>query len=639
MAIALTTEFQKVAEASTKVTSNVTGYLRLYLKYGNRDKDNNQDTIYYEIRQLAYNPYGKYYAWEWTGSYNWSIKFGDETKANGSYTQSAIYSTKTDALEYEVVRASGSWVQKHNLDGSFSTSLTIKGYVYKTELTATADITLPTIPVVPTLEINSSTDMTTSGSTISYTLGNTGNRSTDLQYSTNNSTWVTLQSKSADGTYSVTLPNLLSTFPDTSTPSIYFRATNVGGTTGVITQKITIDASIKPSVSSVTITPSNTYSVLANAGLFVRTLTMPIIKTSASAGTGSTISSYDLTSLGGYTSNISKTGIGSSYTYGTAFQKSGSYNATVNVTDKRGRSTPQTSSNITVIDYSTPSLSISVLRCDSDGTTNSNGTYCKLICNYNIYPITSGNTNYNTKKLSYSIANGSYTDINISSYSGTSTTIINGNFAVSSTYKINVKLQDLTTTVALNTTLPSAETTISKRAGGKGVTFGQIATEDGFHSYMDSTFHNNLNVNGYIIENNEVLNLSLKKERLVYRRDTGNPGWFELMRLPSTSGWNGISIEFELIGYSVDSYTRAYGNSYNGNNYIFRYIQNRGDTTLYYNLNSDNTISIYCKTTTQFAPKAFKILHYYNQYNANLLKDGLPKPIDEPSSKTEFYSF
>lgn len=500
MAIALTTEFQKVAEASTKVTSNVTGYLRLYLKYGDRDKDNNQDTIYYEIRQLAYNPYGKYYAWEWTGSYNWSIKFGDETKANGSYTQSAIYSTKTDALEYEVVRASGSWVQKHNLDGSFSTSLTIKGYVYKTELTATADITLPTIPVVPTLKINSSTDMTTSGSTISYTLGNTGNRNTDLQYSTNNSTWVTLQSKSADGTYSVTLPNLLSTFPDTSTPSIYFRATNVGGTTGVITQKITIDASIKPNISSVTITPSNTYSVLANAGLFVRTLTMPIIKTSASAGTGSTISSYDLTSLGGYTSNISKMGIGSSYTYGIAFQKSGSYNATVNVTDKRGRSTSKTSSNITVIDYSTPSLSISVLRCDSDGITNSNGTYCKLICNYNIYPITSGNTNYNTKKLSYSIENGSYTDISISSYSGTSTTIISGNFAVSSTYKINVKLQDLTTTVALNTTLPSAETTISKRAGGKGVTFGRVATEDGFHSYMDATFHGN--VEGPIVSSN-----------------------------------------------------------------------------------------------------------------------------------------
>ena len=56
----LTTSFQKVAEVSTKVTSNVTGYLRLYLKYGDRDIANNQDTIYYEIRQYAYNPYGNY---------------------------------------------------------------------------------------------------------------------------------------------------------------------------------------------------------------------------------------------------------------------------------------------------------------------------------------------------------------------------------------------------------------------------------------------------------------------------------------------------------------------------------------------------------------------------------------------------
>lgn len=45
MAITLTTEWQKVLEASTKVTSNVTGYLRLYMKYGGRNETNNKDIV------------------------------------------------------------------------------------------------------------------------------------------------------------------------------------------------------------------------------------------------------------------------------------------------------------------------------------------------------------------------------------------------------------------------------------------------------------------------------------------------------------------------------------------------------------------------------------------------------------------
>ncbi|MBR4025870.1 MAG: hypothetical protein IKJ03_02835, partial [Mycoplasmataceae bacterium] len=115
----LTTEFQKVLEASTKVTQNVTGYLRLYLKYGGRDVANNKDIIYYEIRQYAYNPYGNYLGWEWSGSLAWNIKLGTTVKANGTYTQTpAIY---TDGKER--VKVSGSWEQPHNADGNWSSDI------------------------------------------------------------------------------------------------------------------------------------------------------------------------------------------------------------------------------------------------------------------------------------------------------------------------------------------------------------------------------------------------------------------------------------------------------------------------------------------------------------------------------------
>lgn len=147
----LTTEFQKVLEASTKVTQNVTGYLRLYLKYGDRDVTNNKDIIYYEIRQYAYNPYGNYLGWEYAGNLAWNIKLGTTIKTNGTYKQTpAIYSNGQ-----EIVRQSGSWEQPHNADGNWSSAISFDGYVYQTKLSASGDIILPTIPRKTTI---SSTD-------------------------------------------------------------------------------------------------------------------------------------------------------------------------------------------------------------------------------------------------------------------------------------------------------------------------------------------------------------------------------------------------------------------------------------------------------------------------------------------------
>ena len=174
----LTTEFQKVLETSTKVTQNVTGYLRLYLKYGGRDETNNKDIIYYEIRQYAYNPYGNYLAWEWTGDLAWNIKLGTTTKANGTYKQTpAIYSDGR-----ERVRVSGSWEQEHNPDGTWSSEISVEGYVYQTKVSASGNIELPTILRASTIratnaEIGSisslyiSVNSTSFNHTLSYSIG------------------------------------------------------------------------------------------------------------------------------------------------------------------------------------------------------------------------------------------------------------------------------------------------------------------------------------------------------------------------------------------------------------------------------------------------------------------------------------
>ena len=490
----LTTTFQKVCEVSRKLSSNLTGYTRLYMRYDNRSGLN--DTIYYEIRQQAVNPSGNYFGWQWDTALAWSIKSGNTNKANGSFTQSAIYSNGK-----EVVRASGSYVQPHNADGTFSDTLTFSAPIYNSTYSTTGDITLPNIAVNPTLTITSVSNMTTSGSSVKYTLGSTNGRSTKVQYSTNGTTWVDWKTKTADNTYTETLPNLLSSYKDSYTNTIYFRAIIGNYSSGSKSKQFSIDSSIKPSISSVTVTAVNDKSALGS--LFVQNLTTPKITTSASAyaNGGATLKQYDLTALGGYNSSISKTNVGNNYTYSTKFQKSGSYTATIKVIDTRGGNVSKSSASFTVIPYSNPSIqSIKVERCNSDGTLNNNGTSCKLTVKYNIAPINDGTTNKNTKALSYSTDNSNYIDIPISNYSGTVSKIINDvTFNVAQSYPIYIKLTDITTTVNQNVTLPTSFVLESKRAGGKGITYGAIAEQDNLHYYMDAYFNNNTYVNNRLL--------------------------------------------------------------------------------------------------------------------------------------------
>ena len=503
MSVTLGTDWKKVCEASTKITQNITGYVRLYMKYGDRSGLN--DTIYWEIRQFAYNPYGTYNAWQWLTPIAYSIKSGNTTKASGTIDQSNwIQSYSSDTTSNEVVKANGSYVQAHNSDGKFSATITLSAPIYNTTYTATGDIVLPDIAVNPTLVINSSTDMTTSGSTINFTLGSTNGRSVKVQYSTNGSTWVDWKTKTADGTYSETLPSLLSSFPNTYTPIVCFRAITGNYSSGSKSKTITISSSIKPSITSVVINPVNTYTVLTNNNLFVKNLTKPRIVTTASAYTngGATLSKYDLTALGGYNSSVSQANVGNNYSYGTAFQKSGSYTATVKVTDTRGGNVSKISSAITVIDYYTPSItSVTAQRCTSNGTLSDTGTYCKLSVTYKIAPITSGGTSYNTKTLKYKIGSGSWNTISISSYNTTVNTVIGGSLSTNSSYQISVQLQDLTTTVTQTITLPTSFVLVSKRNGGKGIAFGAIAESDGFHNHMTTNLYDTFNmvVNGTVI--------------------------------------------------------------------------------------------------------------------------------------------
>lgn len=289
----LTTEFQKVLEASTKVTQNVTGYLRLYLKYGGRNETTNKDTIYYEIRQYAYNPYGNYDAWSWSSALAWNIYLDGTKKTSGTYTQSAIKSDGT-----EKVRASGSWEQQHNSDGSWSSSISFDGYVYKTKVSGSGNISLPDIPRATSI---SATDaMIGSVSTIVLNIASTSFKHTLKAY-VNNSLIETIATDYTSNTKYWTVPSTIySKIPSDKQVQVKITCDTYSGTTLVGSKETTMWASInetqcKPTISSTITndgTTGTTYKLTGSTTAFIKDYTKANISGSVSLKNSATLKEY-----------------------------------------------------------------------------------------------------------------------------------------------------------------------------------------------------------------------------------------------------------------------------------------------------------------------------------------------------------
>ena len=96
----------------------------------------------------------------------------------------------------------------------------------------------------------------------------------------------------------------------------------------------------------------------------------------------------------------------------------------------------------------------------------------------------------------------------MSDYEGTYTfTDLFSGLETNSSYNFEFQLIDQFEVIPQSFNLTPAYVTESLLAGGKGVTFGQVATEEGLHSYMKSEFHDdlnskNINVSGLKLEKN-----------------------------------------------------------------------------------------------------------------------------------------
>lgn len=165
--------------------------------------------------------------------------------------------------------------------------------------------------------------------------------------------------------------------------------------------KLTIPASIKPSIGTITLSPVKiTTADGTPRNILVKGKNKLNISVSGcAAGAGSSIVSYTFSGQN-ISSTVSSTATNASATSNT-MSASGEFIYTVTIKDKRGRTASEAAS-ITCQDYNTDELkfsSFTVYRCKSDGTEDNNGTYIKYDFKVN-YPSV-GNTNKGTVKIYY----------------------------------------------------------------------------------------------------------------------------------------------------------------------------------------------------------------------------------------------
>lgn len=168
----------------------------------------------------------------------------------------------------------------------------------------------------------------------------------------------------------------------TITLDTYTGATLIGSNS--YTVPVLVGSSIKPTVPTVTISPVNTNAWLNSEGLYVGGYTRVRVQSSASPGTGASITSYQIS--GAFS------GTGADVTSGVL--TSGNKSITVTATDSRGRSNSDTVS-VTFLDYANPSLTtFSAERGTYNGswTSDVNGNHIRITALATVSLSDEGNT-------------------------------------------------------------------------------------------------------------------------------------------------------------------------------------------------------------------------------------------------------
>lgn len=306
-----------------------------------------------------------------------------------------------------------------------------------------------------------------------------------VEYKFVNSEWTTVSSNAATSCSFTPPLSLASQIPSAESGALTVRVTTYNGSTQIgssVTKSInlSVPSTVVPSLSGISATRIDN-DVPSSWGIYVKGISQVKITANGASGSyGSKISGYSISGPGLYTNSSS----------GTSGQLSstGTQTYTCTVTDSRGRKASK-SVSITVVDYSYPSISMSVERCKSDGTKDTSGTYLRVVINYGIASV-SGKNSIASKSCS---CNG----VSNSSFASGTAFVLSANCSIGSHYAVNASIRDaLGRTASASAEVNTAYRVLNVNKNKDGVAIGKFSEKAAFEVNMDSYFYNDLQVKG-----------------------------------------------------------------------------------------------------------------------------------------------
>ena len=391
------------------------------------------------------------------------------TAVQDRYEQISMPSPSGGVSTYTV--CSGTTTVQHNNDGTKTIT------VWATMSTPTSQIFLPgtinvpsglngsvtltTIPrastmTVPSVTIGSSSTFTISAASSAF--------SHTITYSFSGLTGTAATVNAGVSTATWTPPNTFyAKLPNTTSGSISYVLHTYSGSTEVGTKSysgtVSVGSSIKPSAPTITLTPVNTNAWISSKSIYVSGYTKIRVQSSATAGSGATISFYTISGA------LSATG--ADVTSG-VLSGAGSKTVTVKATDTRAR-TNSASKSVTYLSYSFPSLTtFKAVRGTYSGgswTSNANGNHIRVQAVGSVSLSANGNTGTITVKIGNtnpSATSGNY--YYFTSTSGTASYTVTGTITDSVGNSTVKKL-----------TVPTVEVPLNINVDLPGVGVGMIA--------------------------------------------------------------------------------------------------------------------------------------------------------------------
>ncbi len=462
-------------------------------------------------------------AWSVTGSGDSGyVTCGDiDVVINGTTVYNSAPSDRVDVWLGGVV-ASGTTTISHNADGSksFSASVNAAIYNYAQNCSGSGTWALDTIPRASNIDKVANT----SGKTIS-TL-NTGNdvrvyftpKSTAFKYRVtvsmngnsvqNNASGVSVSSTSQQY-YQVNIPHTWLSNKESGTLACKLETLNGTSVIGTDNWSISmvVPASVVPTIGAISSAPVNSNATINGWNIYVANYSKARITCSASGNSGSTISRFQIS--GDTTATVN----GTSLSYDINLTSSGTKTFTVKAIDSRGRSTGNKSITINVASYSTPTIqSFNVVRCDSNGNINAEGTSAKL--SFVGYYSAIGN-NTATVNFAYKLASASTFSSLTNSATGSGGSvngnIISSTFAIANDYDLKIILKDsLGNAVERTVRLASVTRTLNVAKYGNGVAVGKMSTvstngaSGKFECGWDASFDKSVSIDGILNANKNI---------------------------------------------------------------------------------------------------------------------------------------